>query len=332
MRRPDTFTHRPVRGRRSWDVVDPAPHPLEELERGTPVGRFCLTPDRDYAVLRSLLQYNFLTARHFVSLELFRSLDRAHDRLHALWRVGLVARCRIIHPEADRGPTSAHRLPAWEYAYGITALGVAALRRYDDREALRLPASWTPPYAHNSQRTNPDHDTAVADLCLQIMDYLGARYTVIWHGPRTARAVLALPDSSRQALFPDAALDITGPAGGRLALIEHDQSVRPDTVMDRLTGYAAYWLAAPWRKMYPGLTAAPLLIWSVSSTRDRERYWANPFEEVRKLGARFPILYRRVWLIAPDDWRNGIYQATPLDPHGTPHHLHTLVDGTIDRE
>jgi hypothetical protein len=309
-----------------WEVVKPPPYSLKELETGIAAIDFRLNRERDYPCLGLLLDHNFLTARQLTMLGLWRSLNHTQHRLHDLFAVGLVARRAIVRRSKRRR--------AWEYAYGLTAFGVEGLRWTEWPGTETLAADWLPPFERESVRNNAEHEVAVADLCLGIMEYLGARYHIEWFGSREAVEVVSAGEGGgpRRMVSPDAALYITAPNGTRvLLLIEYERTAHPEKVTRRLQQYASYFTSQPWRRKYGGLTAQPFVVWSVSATADQRRYWADPYAHVKEMGGAYPILYPRVWLLSESGWRSGLYTLESVEPGHKTLGLHQLVDGAALR-
>lgn len=309
-----------------WDIVDDPPFTLAELEAGIAAIQFRLTLPQDVRRLGLLFDYNFLTARQWVQLGEWTSLKRAYRRLHLYLYTGLVGRRRI--------PYWGKRHRAREYAYGLTAFGLEFLRQKEWPGTETLPAGWLPPLERGSLRNNPEHDVAVADLCLGILDYLGRRYHGEWFGAREAVEVVSPGDGGgpRHMVSPDAALYITAPNGTRvLLLIEYERTAHPEKVTRRLQQYATYFTSQPWRRKYGGLTAQPFVVWSVSATADQRRYWADPYAHVKEMGGAYPILYPRVWLLSEASWRSGLYTLESVEPGHKTLGLHELIDGAVLR-
>lgn len=301
--------------KRQWDV-NPVTFDPQTLWDGT--GTFRLNAPRDLEVLRTLMDHNFLAPRHFVGLRLFPSAHRASWRLADLWGVGLVARTRTAVWQRGRRTN-------WQYTYAITQQGAELVGDYFGADVV--PTGWNPPWENLGHRNNPVHDTAVADCVLSLMQYLGTKYTAAWQGPREATAVLGETGrvGGRTLVAPDASVIIAGPASQDVVFLEYEQSTRPEGVLRKLLGYQQLWLARPWHKQHPNLTAPPIVLWSVMVRSDRQGYWSNPFAEVKKLAAAYPVLYDHVWLTQEEEWRRGVWQAHSVRPDGKDQPLHALL-------
>lgn len=109
---------------------------------------------------------------------------------------------------------------------------------------------------------------------------------------------------------------VAGEGTRDVMLVEYEQSVRPNTMLDKFEGYLAFWQSQAWKKPYAGLTEPPTIVISVSSTADRQSYWANPYDHVCPMAAAYPVLYPHGYLIDETAWRNGLGAVRPIGPLG----------------
>lgn len=296
------------------EAVDPK-WDVEQLLRGVS-GVFRLEPERDLRVLGLLFDHNFLAAEHFWKLREFDGIRSAQRRLAKMMKAGLVARIKTSLGDGH-----------WRYTYSLTSFGARALRDlgYIENEAL---LKWRPIYERQGWRNNPEHDSAVADLCVGIIEYLGDRFTTAWYGARSVVSTLGqdVVVNGRRVVSPDSIVIVIGGNRGRTAVaIEYESSVRPNTIISKLDGYVGYFLSKPWRKKHSGLTAPPVVLLSVASRSDKQKYWDNPFSNVQRIGKGYPALTNHVFLLDEVKWRAGLWSVEPLG--GTePRELHAVFD------
>lgn len=286
---------------RTWEVFPPS-HTPDNLAVGT--GDFVLV-ERDYTVLETLLNQNFLTSRHFwmfTTKDGSISRKGATKRLQRLTKEGLVARMKIASLYRDS-------LQGAEYAYSLTAFGLECLALGGHQEAADRISTWKPPYLTNTRRNNIIHELSVADLCTGIMSHFKtADVKAGWRGSRQTfqRVHPMMAGGQRLALAPDAAIVLST---GHTFLVEYEESLRPDTFGSKLAEYRRYFEHEVWQSAY--LTPPKILV-SASETSDRQRYWGNPFQEVLKMGRKAVFLYQHMFLIKEQNWRRGIWMVQPL--------------------
>lgn len=280
-----------------WEVHQPT-HSVEEVWAGTE--DFRLVP-RDYEALSALFERNFATSKQ---MEMFTSEAYATNRLARLCREGLVARISV--PRMVRGEVNGRA-----FAYSLTAFGLECLIAGGHRDAMERQGAWRPPYTTNSNRSNVLHDLAVGDLSNGIVRYFEANnISAGWKGARDAvqKANPMVAGGQTFILAPDAAVTL---ATADTLLIEYEESLRPDSFGERLANYQRYFERRLWESDY---LKAPKVLISASQTADRQRYWANPFDEALKMAMAATHLYQHVYLIKEEAWRVGDWTVQPIRP------------------
>lgn len=279
-----------------FEAVEPR-SVVEELFAGN--GEFRLS-ETDVRFLLSLLDHNFLTARH---VDVFNSPRYARNRIGRLFKEGLIARAKV--PEA---PAKFSRGRTWEYAYGLTSAGFECLLFNRDDTALRLKERWTPPFRSGGGSGGLIHQIHLADLCVSVEDYIGSEALGLsWVG--TGHVEIRVPGQpgKRQPLVvrPDAVFYAT--TSNRL-FVEHQRMLDTRKVTDHLDDYSAFFMCRAW----PEWERPPVVLFSVSDI-DQHR-WREPVERVRQLAAARRALFGRFFIVRESDWRQGQWTVVDADP------------------
>lgn len=291
-----------------WTVREPQ-HSVADLCTGT--GTFVLVT-RDYKALREIFRRNFAATRH---LRMFSSPRAASNRLRRLLEEGLVARTAVtsVKNGAVRG---------WEYAYGLTSLGLECLAAGGDRDAASRLGEWQPPYLTGTSRNNVLHELSVADLCSGLVEHLETERIVAgWMSSRdTFQQVHSMmAGGQRLIVAPDAAVVLST---GDSILVEYEESLRPESFGRKLVNYARYFQGRVWSAEY---VRAPKVLFSLSGESDRQRYWTNPLEQGLQMAKQVVALYPYVYLIREQNWRNGLWSVLPIRDGDVEEPLHQVV-------
>lgn len=298
-----------------WEVQAPR-LTLEEAMAG--VRGFRLNPDRDQELFDLLLEYDALATRHllFAEFDLFASRVLANQRLVKLWREGFLARTKVSARPGFLGEAEALAEPletGWEYAWALTGLAFEALVAWDSPTARALKGEWVPPHTSASTRNNVIHQVAVADLVLGLRAYLARTKGVatLWISAKRASHRLDDHGAARRGargLSPDAVILAFGRDARDLIFVEYEESARPDRIRRGFDAYADYLGQRAWREVFPQCQP-PHVLWSFSRHADRQRYWANPFEQAQAILRERPELDRQVFLLCEQEWRAGHWRA-----------------------
>ena len=266
-----------------WEAVQPR-FLAQELMQGT--GQFWVTP-RDAEILAMLLEHSFLGRRH---LPFEGGARSARERMRKLYEHGLVARVR---ERPDTGTASMH-------VYGLTRLGFEVLLLDGNPVAVAAENGWEPPYTTFGTRNNVVHQMAVADLCTLVVREAGSVGGLVdWRGSKrlVQRIHPMAVGGQRLEVSPDAALVFDT---GDVALVEHDRSLRPGDVNDRMTKYKRYFEARAWEATY---AREPKVLFSVDVLGNTQGYSESVYTLAKEVAGRmllFPAMF-----IREDTWRAG---------------------------
>lgn len=264
-----------------WETAD-VTHQAGELIRGT--GEFWVT-ERDLEGLAMLLEHSFLGRRH---LPFEQSIAVANKRLLRLYMHGLLARCREDVAEG--------RASAW--VYGLTRLGFEVLVLNGNVVALAAEPDWDPPYAAFGTRNNVVHQLAIADLATTVIRHAArAGVPVDWRGSKrlVQRVHPMAVGGQRLEVSPDAALLF---GNGTAVLVEHERSLRPGDVHDRMTKYKRYFDGRVWEASF---AREPKVLFSVDVLGNTQGYSESVYNLAKEAAASlllFPAMF-----IREDVWR-----------------------------
>ncbi|MBA3261473.1 MAG: replication-relaxation family protein [Thermoleophilaceae bacterium] len=289
----------------------------------------CSLRQRDLGIVRDVWRYHFLTTDQI--RELWwpgKSVQAARRRLVKLFRAGYLERFR---PYSPRG--------SYEWTYFLSATGHRLLRELGVID----------PNARFKPRDIFDYGRAVHDIQLNawVLAYrrLLGPDLLEWNGeqhitpPRAARqpqlrleddwSIEGLRDPHARQVVPDAALEITHPAGDspRLLLIEYDRTSRTDKNYDKFRRYDAF-LAWWWRHTeLAGRIEPPFVLFICQNDAQRDDFLARADQELT--GHRWHpshsadehsyIGRRRILFCDERDAHRGLCEALRLAPYPPGH-------------
>lgn len=308
-----------------WQVVSDPPFSARELAEGT--GRLRVG-GRDMRILLLLLDRNFVATRQLFGEEIFGTRRRLSKRMARLYAVGLVARATVTAWDAQSGQPC-----GWEWVFALTRLGMEVLLLRAVPDAILVAGRWRPPHESESTRNNAIHEIAVGDLCLSFArlyndDALQASVAAdgqvpyieaYWVGSRSlvqrVRHSVLHRVVQRDMISPDAAIVTTQDDEINVLFVEYEESARPDSLVNKLRGYAAYFEQRAWKRRFAGLLTPSVMI-SLQGAADRQGYYRNPYAQaIAYLRASTQTLFSldgHVFFIREEEWRRA--DALWLEP------------------
>jgi hypothetical protein len=98
-------------------------------------------------------------------------------------------------------------------------------------------------------------------------------------------------------------------------LLEYEESARRNRLAAKITAYRSYFEAGSWKVRFP---SQPRVVFSVSTSADRQRYWKRPIDgflaTADTFGASLWTIKEQLWVVAEKDWRQGELARSMLDP------------------
>lgn len=171
---------------------------------------------------------------------------------------------------------------------------------------------WEPPYLTFGTRNNVMHQMPVADLCTLIVRHAAQwGHMVDWRGSK--RLVQKVHPNAvggqRLEVSPDSALLF---GNGMPVLVEHERSLRPGDVHDRMTKYKRYFDGRVWEAAY---AREPKVLFSVDVRGNTQGYGESVFRLAEETAGNlllFPAMF-----IREETWRDGRLMVEAVGKHTT---------------
>jgi len=304
---------RPLRGRRAivlWER-DPAPEVSAEALMDGDAAGFRAQED-DFDLAEFALRYNVVTA---AQAEAYWALERRgrtraarlgrhlRERLWALHQVGLLDRAwvryRLKVPVTQLGTHGLSRQDVvGEWAYALSAKGMAWLCLAENPWAVQWRDTWTPRSAGFSRKLSVEHELGRNDVALALLATAAGRGRpcVEWQGPREAvhRVAPPTPGAPWQQVEPDSVIVLDT---GRPLLLEYERTGRADKFLRKVRAMRLYLASGAWKERY---ALPPWVVYAIPVTGRPEDRPAGSFgvlaAQTRTTGApRYLLLDELAW-------------------------------------